>query len=76
MLFGSDGEIIILKLNRVILLAMGPDSACNERVYDCWDFFGFLAEGFEGEFAIACLRELRSLGPACLHDFHQWATVI
>ena len=76
MIFGSYGEIIILKLNRVNLPAMGPYSAGNERVYDCWDFFGFLAEGFEGEFAMVCLRELRSLEPACLQDFHHWATVI
>ena len=35
-----------------------------ERVSDCWDFFGFLAEGFEGEFAIACGARARRLGVA------------
>ena len=61
MTFGSYGEIIILKLNQVFVLPMGPDSACNERIYDCWDFCDFWAEGFEGEFAIVCGRCARRL---------------
>ena len=48
MIFGIYGEFIILKLNWVILLEMGPDSACNERVYDCWDILGFFGSRFRG----------------------------
>ena len=34
-ILGSYYKTIILRINRAFVLPMGPDSACNERVYDC-----------------------------------------